>query len=156
MEGSRPLLVEIQALATRAPYGAPQRVAAGFDHKRLAVLLAVLEKRVGIPFGQLDIFLNVVGGLRVIETSADAAVAVALASTAQDRIFPADSVVLGELGLGGEMRPVSQMERRLGEAARMGFKQAFIPSRGRKQTNDAPLRIVEVADVGGLLERALA
>lgn len=154
MEGSRPLLVEIQALATRAPYGAPQRVSAGYEHKRLALLLAVLEKRVGLGFAQLDIFLNVVGGLRVAEPSADAAVAAALVSTVRDAALSPDMVVLGEIGLGGELRPVRQIDRRLGEAARMGFTSAIVPSRSRVAGADAPLRIHEVADVGAMVEHA--
>ncbi|HUE97364.1 MAG TPA: DNA repair protein RadA, partial [Longimicrobiaceae bacterium] len=154
MEGSRPLLVEIQALSTRAPYGAPQRVASGFDHKRLALLLAVLEKRAGLAFGQLDVFLNVVGGLRVLEPSADAAVALALVSTVRDLSLPEDMVVLGEIGLGGELRTVSHLDRRLAEAARLGFSTAFVPSRGRGSAGDLPLRVHEVPDVLALLDRA--
>lgn len=152
MEGSRPLLVELQALATRAPYGAPQRVASGFDHKRLALLLAVMEKRAGLPFGQLDVFLNVVGGLRVVETAADAAVAVALASTVRDLPIPADTVVVGEVGLGGEVRPVPRIERRLGEAQRMGFTTAFVPQRAAQTSAFGDLKVREVADLATLLD----
>lgn len=152
MEGTRPLLVEVQALATRAPYGAPQRVSTGFDHKRLALLLAVLEKRAGIHFGQLDVFLNVVGGIRIVETAADVAVAAALASGVFDRPLPADAVFLGELGLGGELRSVGQVDRRLTEAARMGFRTAYL---GRAPSNRPPagLTVVEVNDVASLLAR---
>lgn len=153
LEGTRPLLVEIQALATRAPYGAPQRVAAGFDHKRLALLLAVLEKRVGMPFAQLDTFLNVVGGLRIVEPAADAAVAVALVSTARDLVVPADTIILGEIGLGGELRPVGQVDRRLAEAARMGFKRAIIPGAARAAPSSPPLPVLPAADIASLLEQ---
>ena len=152
MEGSRPLLIEVQALAARAPYGAPQRVTTGFDHKRLALLLAVLEKRAGIGFGQLDVFLNVVGGLRIAETAGDAAVAAALASSVLDRPVPADAVVVGELGLGGELRVVGQIERRLAEAARMGFATAHVAARGRPRLVPEGIRIVETADVGELID----
>lgn len=155
MEGSRPLLVEIQSLTTRAPYGSPQRVAAGFDHKRLAVLLAVLEKRVGIPFAQLDVFLNVVGGLRISETGADAAVALALVSSVREVAVPAGTVVVGELGLGGELRSVPRIERRLGEAARMGFTDAYVPRRGASREAGDSINVHPVADVAGLLERIL-
>jgi DNA repair protein RadA/Sms len=150
MEGTRPLLVEVQALAAKAPYGAPQRVSTGFDHKRLALLLAVLEKRAGIPFGQLDVFLNIVGGIRIAETAADVAVAMALASSVFDRPLPAEAVFIGELGLGGELRPVGQLDRRLGEAARMGFRTAYV---GRAPSGKAPagLKAVEVADIGSLI-----
>jgi DNA repair protein RadA/Sms len=150
MEGTRPLLVEVQALAAKAPYGAPQRVSTGFDHKRLALLLAVLEKRAGIPFGQLDVFLNIVGGIRIAETAADVAVAVALASSVFDRPLPAEAVFIGELGLGGELRPVGQLDRRLGEAARMGFRSAYV---GRAPSGKPPagLKAVEVTDIGSLI-----
>jgi DNA repair protein RadA/Sms len=153
MEGSRPLLVEVQALAARAPYGAPQRVTTGFDHKRLALLLAVLEKRAGLAFGQLDVFLNVVGGLRIVETAGDAAVAAALASSVFDRPVPAEAVVIGELGLGGELRAVGQVDRRVAEAARMGFTRAFVSPRGAPRQPPAGLRIVETGDVRELIER---
>lgn len=153
MEGSRPLLVEVQGLATRAPYGAPQRVSTGFDHKRLALLLAVLEKRAGLSFSQLDVFLNVVGGMRIVETAGDAAVAAALASSVFDRPVPPEAVVVGELGLGGELRAVGQMERRLAEAARMGFRTAFLAGRGRPRQIPPGIEIVETADVAELIER---
>ena len=152
MEGSRPLLVEVQALAARAPYGAPQRVTTGFDHKRLALLLAVLEKRAGIGFGQLDVFLNVVGGMRIVETAGDAAVAAALVSSVLDRVVPPDAVVIGEVGLGGELRAVGQVERRLSEAARMGFGTAFVSARGRPRVTPEGIRIVETTDVRQLVE----
>jgi DNA repair protein RadA/Sms len=150
MEGTRPLLVEVQALAAKAPYGAPQRVSTGFDHKRLALLLAVLEKRAGIPFGQLDVFLNVVGGIRIAETAGDVAVAVALASSVFDRALPPDAVFIGELGLGGELRPVGQLDRRLAEAARMGFGTAYV---GRAPSARPPrgLRVVEAQDIRSLI-----
>jgi DNA repair protein RadA/Sms len=153
MEGTRPLLVEVQALATKAPYGAPQRVTTGFDHKRLALLLAVLEKRAGIQFGQLDVFLNVVGGTRIAETSADAAVAVALASSVFDRPVPHDGIILGELGLGGELRAVGQVERRLAEAARLGFSTAYLSPRARPARAPNGLKIIETENVRELLDR---
>ena len=153
MEGTRPLLVEVQALATKAPYGAPQRVSTGFDHKRLALLLAVLEKRAGLAFGQLDVFLNVVGGIRIAETAGDAAVAAALASSVFDRAVPADAALLGELGLGGELRPVGQVERRLAEAARMGFATVYLPPKARPARGPQGLTLVEVEDVRALLGR---
>jgi DNA repair protein RadA/Sms len=129
IEGTRPLLVEVQALCTRASYGAPQRVSTGFDRQRLALLLAVLEKRAGIDFGSLDVFANAVGGVRITETASDAALVAALASSVYDQSLDAGSIFLGEVGLGGELRPIGQLERRLGEAARMGFERAFVPAR---------------------------
>jgi DNA repair protein RadA/Sms len=155
MEGSRPILAEIQALATRAPYGAPQRVASGFDHKRLALLLAVLEKRAGLPFGQLDVFINVVGGLRIVEPVADAAAAVALVSTARDLPLRPDLVVLGEVGLGGELRGVARLDRRLSEASRLGFGTAIVPARSASGPTPPGLRVIAVPDISELLRAAL-
>lgn len=152
MEGTRPLLVEVQALATKAAYGAPQRVATGVDQKRLALLLAVLEKRAGIPFGQLDVFLNVVGGLRLGETAGDVAIAVALASSVFDRTAPEGSVFIGEVGLGGELRPVGQMERRLSEAARMGFTVAYISPRARPTTVPSGIRVAGIESIRELVD----
>ncbi len=137
MEGTRPLLVEIQALATRAGFGTPQRVATGYDSRRLALLLAVLEKRAGLPFAQTDVFVNVAGGLRVNETAADLAVAAALASSVRDRALPVDAILVGEVGLGGEVRPVSQLDRRLQEAQRMGFSTAYLAARAMPRVNGA-------------------
>jgi DNA repair protein RadA/Sms len=130
MEGTRPLLVEVQALSARSSYGAPQRVSNGFDRQRLALLLAVLEKRAGLSASEHDVFLNVVGGARLVEPAADLAVAVAIASSALDKPAPASAVFLGEIGLGGELRSVGQMDRRLAEAARLGFDTAFVPEGG--------------------------
>lgn len=153
LEGTRPLLVEIQALCTKASYGAPQRVSNGIDRQRLALLLAVLEKRAGLPFGQLDVFVNVVGGVRIAETASDLAVIAALASSVADRALPADAVFLGEVGLSGELRVVGQLERRLAEAARMGFARAFVPERAAR-TRVSGITLVGVRDVAALLERA--
>jgi DNA repair protein RadA/Sms len=127
IEGTRPLLVEVQALCTRASYGAPQRVANGFDRQRLSLLLAVLEKHAGLAFGTLDVFINVAGGARLTEPAADLAVVAALASSAADRPVPEHAVFAGEIGLGGEVRPVGQIEKRLVEAGRLGFRLAFVP-----------------------------
>jgi DNA repair protein RadA/Sms len=152
MEGTRPLLVEVQALCTRTSYAAPQRVATGFDRQRLALLLAVLEKRAGIGFGQLDVFLNVVGGVRLAEPAGDLALVAAVASSVFDREVPADAVFVGEVGLGGELRPVGQIERRLAEAARMGFGRAYVARRGVPAEASAGLETVPVADVRTLLD----
>jgi DNA repair protein RadA/Sms len=128
IEGTRPLLVEVQALCTRASYGAPQRVSTGFDRQRLSLLLAVLEKRAGIPFGQLDVFVNVVGGVRLAEPASDLAIAAALVSSAREQSIAEHTLFIGEVGLGGELRAVRQLERRLVEAARQGFKVAYAPA----------------------------
>jgi DNA repair protein RadA/Sms len=152
LEGTRPLLVEIQALCTKASYGAPQRVANGIDRQRLALLLAVLEKRAGLPFGQLDVFVNVVGGVRIAETASDLGIVAALASSIADRALPHDAVFIGEVGLSGELRTVSQIERRLGEAARMGFRTAYLPERAAGRVNGG-IQLAGLRDVTALLDR---
>ena len=156
LEGTRPLLVEIQALAARAGFGTPQRVANGFDARRLAMLLAVLEKRAGIPFGQLDVFVNVAGGLRIVEPAGDLAVAAALASSVHDRPLPSGAVFIGEVGLGGEIRPVSQTDRRVAEAERMGLSTAYLAERGAPPSNGRAIRTVATPTIAALLERLLA
>lgn len=125
MEGTRPVLVEVQALAAPSGYGTPQRVATGIDPKRLAVLLAVLERRGGASFAQLDVFVQVTAGVRLREPGADLAVAAALLSSLHNTATPADALYLGEIGLGGEIRPTGGFERRLAEAGRLGFRRAF-------------------------------
>lgn len=153
MEGTRPLLVEVQALCAKASYGAPQRVVTGFDRQRLALLLAVLEKRGGIPFGQLDVFLNVVGGVRIVEPAGDLGVVAALISAVFDREVPADAVFIGEVGLGGELRAVPQTERRMSEAARMGFKRAFLPARGIPARVGPDITALAIESVRALTDR---
>jgi DNA repair protein RadA/Sms len=149
LEGTRPLLVEVQALTSRSAYGAPQRVTTGFDRQRLALLVAVLEKRAGLAFGDQDVFLNAVGGVRLTEPASDAGVVAALASSVLDRTIPSDTVFVGEVGLGGELRVVGQLERRLAEAERLGFRAAVVPGRSRAT---ADLEQIRVASVGELLE----
>jgi DNA repair protein RadA/Sms len=147
LEGTRPVLVEIQALAAASGFGTPQRVATGFEHRRLAVLLAVLERRAGLTFKDLDVFLNVTGGVRLTETASDLAVAAALCSSVYDRPIPGDTLFIGEIGLGGEIRPISGLERRLAEADRLGFRRAIVSSRSRVT---APIEVSPVANVGEL------
>jgi DNA repair protein RadA/Sms len=156
LEGTRPMLVEIQALAARAGFGTPQRVANGFDGRRLAMLLAVLEKRAGIPFGQLDVFVNVAGGLRIVEPAGDLAVAAALASSVHDRPLPAGAVFIGEVGLGGEIRPVSQTDRRVAEAERMGLTTVYLATRGAPRQNGRAIRTIAAPTLAALLGRLLA
>jgi DNA repair protein RadA/Sms len=150
LEGTRPVLVEVQGLATKAGFGTPQRVATGFDGRRLALLLAVLDKRAKLPFAQLDVFLNVVGGIRMQEPAGDLAVAASLASSVYDRPLPPDAVFLGEVGLGGEIRPVSQSERRLAEAAKMGMTTAYLSERGVPRRTPTGIRAIGVRTVGDL------
>jgi DNA repair protein RadA/Sms len=156
MEGTRPLLVEIQALAAKAGFGTPQRVTTGYDARRLALLLAVLDKRAGLQFGQLDVFVNVVGGIRVQEPVGDLAVAAALASSVYDRPLPGDAVFVGEIGLGGEIRPVSQVDRRLSEAGKMGMRTAFLSERSAPRGNGGELRPVGVRTIAELFTRLFA
>ena len=144
MEGSRPVLVEVQALAAKAGFGTPQRVATGFDGRRLALLLAVLDKRAGLSYAALDVFLNVVGGLRMAEPAGDLAVAAALASSVYDRALGAEAVFVGEVGLGGEVRPVSHIERRLAEASQLGFAVAYVSSRAQPRRTPDGLQVVGV------------
>jgi DNA repair protein RadA/Sms len=126
-EGTRPLLVEIQALVDASPFGNPRRVAVGLEHNRMAMLLAVLHRHGGIVVGDQDVFANVVGGVRVSETSADLALLAAVVSSLRDRTLPQDLVVFGEVGLSGEIRPVPSGQERLREAAKHGFRKAIVP-----------------------------
>ena len=153
LEGTRPILIEVQALAAKAGFGTPQRVATGYDARRLALLLAVLDKRAGLSFAQLDVFLNVVGGVRLQEPAGDLAVAAALASSVYDRALPHDAVFVGEVGLGGEIRPVSQAERRLAEAANMGMTTAYLAERAVPKRIPKELRAVGVRTIADLFER---
>ncbi len=132
MEGTRPLLVEIQALVSPAPPGAARRTANGVDPYRLLLLVAVLTKRVGLRLHDHDLFVNVVGGLRVDEPAADLAVAMAIVSSARDRPLPPDMVFIGEVGLSGELRAVGHLELRLAEAAQLGFRHCLLPRTVRR------------------------
>ncbi len=153
LEGTRPLLVEIQALAAKAGFGTPQRVATGFDGRRLALLLAVLDKRAGLSFAQLDVFLNVVGGMQLQEPAGDLAVAAALASSVYDKPLPVDALFVGEVGLGGEVRTVSQIERRVAEAANMGMKRVYLSERGVPKRIGRDVELVGVRTIQDLLRR---
>jgi DNA repair protein RadA/Sms len=138
MEGTRPVLVEIQALVAPSGFGTPRRAVVGWDSSRLAMVLAVLETRCGLVFGASDVYLNVAGGLRIAEPAADLAVAAALVSSLTGQAVPAESVVFGEIGLSGEIRPVGQMDARLKEAAKLGFTKALMPARRRGAARKAP------------------
>ncbi len=136
IEGSRPLLIEVQALVTASNYGMPQRTANGFDQRRLSLLLAVLEKRGGFQFSGQDVYLNIAGGMKLNDTAGDLAVTCALVSSLLDKPLPGKMVFLGEIGLGGEVRAVNKMLQRLGESEKMGFDQAMVP-----KSNDVPDKI---------------
>ena len=157
LEGSRPLLVEVQALVAPAGYGTPARKASGIDPNRLGLLVAVLGRRAGIGLGSHDVYANLAGGLSVGEPGLDLPVALALASSLRDRPVVPGAVVIGEVGLLGELRAVNGLERRLREAARLGFERAIVPRPGRG-VHLAPvdgLRIVEVATLREAVEVAL-
>jgi DNA repair protein RadA/Sms len=142
IEGTRPVLVEIQALVAPSSFATPRHAVVGWDTNRLAMVLAVLEARCGVIIGANDVYLNVAGGLRIGEPAADLAVAAALVSSLADEAVPADMCVFGEIGLGGEVRPVGHREARLREAAKLGFRSALIPM-GRPSPGGAPPRTPE-------------
>jgi DNA repair protein RadA/Sms len=148
IEGTRPLLVEIQALCAPSPMGTPRRAVVGWDSARLAQILAVLEARGGLAFAGNEVYLNVAGGLRIVEPAADLAVAAALISSLTDRAMPRATVLFGEIGLSGEVRPVGHVATRLKEAAKLGFAEAWIPKRrqaGRQAGKAAGARESEIA-----------
>jgi DNA repair protein RadA/Sms len=142
----------VQGLAAKAGFGTPQRVSTGYDGRRLALLLAVLDKRAGLSFAQLDVFLNVVGGVRVQEPGGDLAVAAALASSFYDKALSADAIFLGEIGLGGEIRAISQAERRLLEAEKMGMRTAYLSARSAPKRAPKHLEVVPVNDLPALFK----
>jgi len=145
MEGSRPLLVEVQALVAPTHLPAPRRMASGVDFNRVALILAILEKRLGLPMGTQDVYVNVTGGIRVIEPAVDLAVAMAIASSFKDLPVPPKSVFIGEVGLPGEIRSVTQIAKRLQEAARLGFEEAVLAqSNARKHLSVASLQLYGV------------
>ena len=156
LEGTRPLLVELQALTSRSSFSHPRRSATGLDASRLLMLCAVLSVRCGLPLQEQDVFANVVGGLRIREPAADLATALALASSLRDRPLPSELVCVGELGLSGELRSVGQLSARLQEAAHVGFQRAIVPRSRRNASNPAPkgLLLEEVRDLRGALKAA--
>ena len=151
MEGSRPLVAEIQALVSPTVYPAPKRAADGFDYNRMCLLLAVLEKRLGLRFSQNDVYLNTAGGLRPDEPGADLPVAMALISGLTDRLVPDKLVAMGEIGLGGEIRGISNAELRVKECIRLGFRTILVPKRNLPHAMEAP-EGVRVVGIGGIYE----
>ena len=148
MEGSRPILAEIQALATATGFGNPRRMSTGFDYNRLNLILAVLEKRAGYYFSNTDVYVNVIGGLRLDETAVDLAVAMALVSSLKDAVIPADAIAFGEIGLAGEIRTVSHAQQRVTEAARLGFTRIIVPRHNFKDiTAPEGVDVIPVSDV---------
>ncbi len=156
MEGTRPLLVEIQALASTTSFGQPRRTANGVDFNRLLLLVAVLSKRVGLRLFDQDVFVNVVGGLRISEPAADLALALAIASSFQNKPLPADMAAVGEVGLSGETRTVSHLSRRLHEAAKLGFSRCIVPATHRT-VRDVPegMKVIPARSLADALAAAV-
>jgi DNA repair protein RadA/Sms len=156
MEGTRPLLVEIQGLTSTTSFGNPRRTPNGVDFNRLLLTVAVLTRRLGLRLGEQDVFVNVVSGIKVGEPAADLAIAVAIASSVRDLPVRADTVLIGEVGLSGELRMVGQMPARLREAAKLGFKTAIVPRRLRRvEPWPADIQVVEVRSLKQALQHAL-
>ncbi len=154
IEGTRPILLEIQALVTPTGYSVPQRTSTGLDYRRLSIILAVVEKRMGIKLGGFDVFLNIAGGVRIDEPAVDLASAISVVSSYKDIPVDSGTLVIGEVGLAGEVRSVSQIERRVQEAAKLGFKRAIVPhanfssgSFGKGARSKLDIEIVEVQKI---------
>ncbi|MEM6941371.1 MAG: DNA repair protein RadA [Pseudomonadota bacterium] len=150
IEGSRPVLVEFQALVAPSPHAQARRSVVGWDQGRLAMILAVLEARCGIPFAGLDVYLNVAGGIKIAEPAADLAVAAALLSAREDSALPGETVVFGELSLSGALRPAPQTENRLKEAQKLGFTMAIAPA-GGKAARAAGIKLSQMSDLTGFV-----
>ena len=147
VEGVRPLLIEVQALVSSAAYGTPQRSSTGFDGRRLNMLLAVLEKRVGFKLLQKDVFLNIAGGIRVQDPAIDLAVLAAVLSSNMDIALDAGTCLCGEVGLAGEIRPVNRIEQRVSEAQKLGFRRILVPAENRIDPKRFQIEVVGVKKV---------
>ncbi len=154
-EGNRPILVEIQALVTSANYGTSQRVAGGVDNKRLALLLAILEKRCGYPMAANDVFVSVAGGLKLSEPALDLPLMIAITSSLLNKPIDPHTTVVGEVGLSGEVRGVTMVDRRISEAARLGFKSMVVPKINKTQAPDLELEVIGVDNIQAALDRIL-
>lgn len=148
IEGTRPIIAEIQALVSPTAFPAPRRTANGIDYNRLCLIIAVLEKRLGLKFYQNDVYMNVIGGLYLSEPASDAAIALALISSLTDKAVPDDLIAIGELGLSGECRAVSNLEQRVKEAARLGFTKAVIPAKNiEKRSLDTNIELIPIHSI---------
>jgi len=150
LEGTRPLLIEVQALVTPSHYGNPQRVTTGFDYRRLSILLAVLERRANIRISAHNVFLNLAGGVKIDEPAIDLAVCCAIASNLLDKTADPNSVVIGEVGLGGELRSISQIEKRIAESEKLGFKRILLPAENKKRIHGK--FDIQIMGIGSLSE----
>lgn len=155
MEGTRPLMVEVQALTSPASFNYPQRVATGIDYKRLAMLLAVLERRAGIGVQGMDCFVNAVGGIKINEPGCDLGLILAIASSVKNKVIEKGTLLIGEVGLGGEVRSVYGIESRLKEAEKLGFKVGIIPEKTKLDSTKVKMRMVNVSDVRDAVKIAL-
>ena len=148
MEGTRPLLIELQALTSSTVFGMPRRTANGIDYNRLTLLIAVLEKRAGMPLGSQDVYLNIVGGIRINEPALDLGIILSVASSFKNIPIPNDTIAIGEVGLTGEVRSVNMMEKRIKEAEKLGFKICIIPESNKKLLKDTyKLDIIGVKNI---------
>ena len=152
LEGMRPLMIEIQALVSTAVYGTPQRTTTGFNVKRLNMLLAVLEKRAGFRLGSKDVFLNITGGISIDDPSTDLGVAMAILSSNEDIAIPKNICFAGEIGLGGEIRPVQRVEQRISEAEKLGFDTIFISKYNKISSEKQGMNIVKYAKIEEVIE----
>ena len=135
IEGTRPILIEVQALVSSSSYGVPQRTAMGFDYKRLSILNAVIEKKLGVFLNKHDVFLNIAGGVKIDETAVDLAAAISIYSSAKDIPVDSETVIIGEVGLAGEIRTISSVDKRINEAEKLGFKRIILPKNNLKHLN---------------------
>ena len=148
IEGTRPILVELQALTSQSVFGIPKRTANGFDYNRLALLIAVLEKRVGMPLGNQDVYLNIAGGMKINEPSIDLGIIMVVASSFKNKPIPKDIVIMGEVGLTGEVRRINFIEKRIKESEKLGFKKCIIPESNKKDLKEKyKLDIIGVKDI---------
>jgi DNA repair protein RadA/Sms len=153
MEGTRPLLIELQALTSPTTFGLPRRTANGIDYNRLTVLMAVLEKKASMNLGSQDVYLNVVSGIKISEPAIDLGIILAVASSFKNISIPKDLVAIGEVGLTGEVRAVNMIEKRLKEAEKLGFKKCIIPENNKKLLKDNyKLDIIGVKNIGEALK----
>ena len=156
MEGTRPLLAEVQALVTKSSFNVPRRTSDGFDFNRAALLMAVAEKRAALKLSMFDAYINVIGGLRLDEPGADLPVILSVASSYRDQVISDDLVAIGEVGLTGEIRSVSNMNQRLSEVARLGFKKCIIPKNGSEKLEiPSELTVYKVKNIREAIEVAL-
>ncbi len=152
-EGSRTLMIEIQSLISAAVYGTPQRTATGFDSRRFQMLLAVIEKRLGLKLTQKDAFVNIAGGIKIADTASDLAVVAAILSSYFDKPIPENTCCIGEIGLSGQIRPVSFIDKRVGEALRLGFDRIFISSSQKSEIDKSNKNIIPISDIKDFAQR---